>query len=84
MPVTLNREILVIENANNFDNVNAVEKVNITISEPLSAMIKINGETVNITDEPLEIVLSQQVANVAISTHVVEEINLSTETLTTQ
>lgn len=39
----------------------------------------INGEPVTVTDKPLELVISQQVATVSISTEVAEQVNITTK-----
>lgn len=41
--------------------------------------IMINGEPVTLMDKPLEVVISQQVATVSISTEVAEQVNITTK-----
>lgn len=49
-------------------------------ADKTATQILVNGKPLTLTDAPTEIVISQQVANVSISTNVVEEIHLTTQT----
>ena len=76
VPITLSQEILVIEH--DFAREPLPEGVQIHQSDSAPMQITINGETVTLTDEPLEITLSQQVAAVHINTVVAQTVQLST------
>lgn len=79
VPVTLTQEVLVIDyvtNPRTTDNQQDLVTVTPTNSQP--ATIMVNGQAINLTDAPHEIVLSQQVANVAIETVVTEKVAIST------
>lgn len=76
IPVTLKREILVIEH----DALPNLPKnnVNVETAKPVNTTILLNGETLNLSEKPIEILLNQQVANVNIETIITEKIALST------
>ena len=92
VPVTLNQEVLVIEHtgydnpilANQLTGISLTDKDLVKIVSPTattntSHIIMINGEPVTVTDKPLELVISQQVATVSIATEVAEQVNITTK-----
>ena len=91
VPVTLTQEVLVIEHtgydnpilANQLTGISLTDKDLVKIVAPKTTTntshIMINGEPVTVTDKPLEVVISQQVATVSISTEVAEQVNITTK-----
>ena len=92
VPVTLTQEVLVIEHtgydnpilANQLTGISLTDKDLVKIVSPTtttntSHIIMINGEPVTLMDKPLEVVISQQVATVSISTEVAEQVNITTK-----
>lgn len=79
VPVTLVQEILVIEHQAQTAPLSENGLVNIASTQHAAPQLVINGQTVDLSDTPIEIVLSQQVAHIQIQTHVVEEVSLRTE-----
>lgn len=74
IPVTLSRELLVIEHSKtNLDNV--TEKITVN-TDKQQALITLNGENIVLDDNPLEIVISEQTATVNIQTLVAEKVSL--------
>ena len=78
VPVTLTQEILVIEHQGQVAPLSDEGLVNIASIQHAAPQITINGQAVELGDEPVEIVLSQQVAHVQVETQVVEEVSLRT------
>ena len=91
VPVTLTQEVLVIEHtgydnpilANQLTGISLTDKDLVKIVAPKTTTntshIMINGEPVTLMDKPLEVVISQQVATVSISTEVAEQVNITTK-----
>lgn len=79
VPVTLTQEILVIEHHGQVAPLSEDGLVNIASTQHAAPQIMINGQTVELGDAPVEIVLSQQVAHVQVQTQVVEEVSLRTD-----
>lgn len=98
LPITLTQEVLVIEHVPHAQMTSALPSNFTDSAEPLqgqSAWINIerkatvpqtkillNRQVHDLTTQPLEIVLSQEFANVQIQTHVAETVNLTTTTET--
>lgn len=83
VPVTLTQEILVIEHTavpNRLTDDELVQ-VNYDKSSP-SSTIMVDGKAVTLSDQPIEIVLSQDVAKVTIETQVTENVKISTTSQT--
>ncbi len=83
VPVTLTQEVLVIEHTAVPVPVNTDNLVQV-IDQPTqpSALLTINGEAVSFENKPIEIVLSRQIAKVAIETQVAENVKVVTHTQT--
>ncbi len=91
VPVTLTQEVLVIEHTgydnpilpNQLTGISLTDKDLVKIVAPKTTTntshIMINGEPVTLMDKPLEVVISQQVATVSISTEVAEQVNITTK-----
>ena len=84
VPVTLTQEVLIIEH--NVDNkvlsnqVTDQDLVQVdSTANQGTAKIIVNGEAIELTDKPLEIVISQQVAKVQLQTIINETVKLTTE-----
>lgn len=79
VPVILTQEVLVIEHTavpNRLTDDELVQ-VNYDKSSP-SSTIMVDGKAVTLSDQPIEIVLSQDVAKVTIETQVTENVKIST------
>lgn len=83
VPVTLTQEILVIEQQAQPQSLQQDELVKVIHDNPaLVSTITIDGKPVTLDDNPIEIVLSQQIAKVAIETQVTENVKVVTTTQT--
>lgn len=83
VPVTLTQEILVIEHQAQPQSLQQDELVKVIHDNPaLVSTITIDGKPVTLDDNPIEIVLSQQIAKVAIETQVTENVKVVTTTQT--
>ena len=84
VPVTLTQEVLIIEHnvdnkvLSNQDTDQDLVQVDSTANQG-TAKIIVNGEAIELTDKPLEIVISQQVAKVQLQTIINETVKLTTE-----
>ncbi|ELA09601.1 hypothetical protein MOMA_04325 [Moraxella macacae 0408225] len=83
IPVTLNREVLLIE----YDDLPDLTKnVNVETTNPVNTTVVLNGKIITLTEKPLELLLNQQVARVKIDTIINEkvELTISENTVTEQ
>lgn len=80
VPVTLTQEVLIIEyDENALPKAGSTDKlVSIDNGTAPTASVLVNGQVVTLTDKPLEVVISQQVARVAINTLVAETVKVNT------
>ena len=79
VPVTLNQEVLVIEHvfaqpSPSQDNLVSVVTDNVNVPQ-----LMVNGQAINLGDNPIEIPLLQQIAKVNIETIVAEKVQLMTQ-----
>lgn len=79
VPVTLTQEVLIIEHTATPNTLSKDERVQV-VTNPVATKptILVDDKPVTLSDKPVEIVLSQQIAKIAIETQVAEQVKLVT------